>query len=378
MSYDCLVPLETRYLASQVLADLKQKMVFVAGPRQIGKTTLARGLPGGTKGYMNWDVARDRDRILALDLPESRLWVFDEIHKYRSWRNYLKGLYDSREANQQILVTGSARLDYYRYSGDSLQGRYHLLRFHPLSVAELGVETSAGLRQLLTLGGFPEPFFSGSEKIARRWARDYRNLVVREEIASLEQVLDLGNLELLMHRLPALVGSPLSINGLREDLRVDHKTVARWVAILERLYAVFRLPPFGLPPVKATKKAQKHYHFDWSVVPDPASRFENLVASHLLKWVHHQQDTEGHDLDLRYFRAADGREVDFVVTDRLKPILLVESKLGDAPVGNGLYYLKSRFREARAWQISATGKKDYQTPEGIRVVPALELLKELI
>lgn len=366
-----------RYLTPQILADLKRKMVFVAGPRQIGKTTLGRSIPGGTQGYLNWDIARDRDRILAMDLPNSRLWVFDEIHKYRAWRNYMKGLFDGRLKGQRILVTGSARLDYYRYSGDSLQGRYHLLRLHPLSVTELDLQTKSELKELLSLGGFPEPYFEGSKAYAARWARDYRNLLVREEVTSLEQVLDLGNLELLLHRLPALVGSPLSINGLREDLRVDHKTVSKWIAILERLYAVFRLAPFGPPSVKAVAKAQKHYHFDWSVVPDSGARFENLVASHLLKWVHYRQDTEGADLELRYFRASDGREVDFVVIDREKPILLVEAKLADAPVGTGLYYLQHRYPDAEAWQISATGKKDYQTPEGIRVAPALEFLKQL-
>jgi predicted AAA+ superfamily ATPase len=352
-------------------------MVFVAGPRQVGKTTLARGLPGAAKGYLNWDVPADRDRILREELPVSRLWAFDEIHKYRSWRAFLKGLYDRRRSGQQILVTGSARLEYYRYGGDSLQGRYHLLRLHPLSAAELGLSTGAQLLDLLRLGGFPEPFFTGEETEARRWSREYRNRLVREEIADLERVQDLGNLERLMIRLPELVGAPLSINALREDLQLSHKTVARWIDIFERLYAVFRLSPFGAPKIRAVKKEQKHYHFDWSLVPEDAPRFENLVASHLLKWVHFQQDAKGRDLELRYFRDSDGREVDFVVVERRRPILLVEAKWGDAEVDKSLRYLKTRFRDCDAWQVSAAGGKDFVSPDGIRVCPALSLLGTL-
>ena len=204
--------------------------------------------------------------------------MFDEIHKYRLWRRFLKGLYDRRRPRQRILVTGSARLDFYRHGGDSLQGRYHLLRLHPLSAGELGLRRPAELRDLLTLGGFPEPFFGGDQTEARRWSREYRNLLVREELTSLERVTDLGRLELLMVRLPALVGSPLSVNALREDLQVAHATVANWLAILERLYALFRVSPFGAPRIRAVKKEQKHYHLDWSVVPEEPARFENLVG----------------------------------------------------------------------------------------------------
>ena len=369
---------QRRYLLPQLRHDLARKMVFVAGPRQVGKTTLALSLPGASAGYLSWDVAEHRERILKRELPDSRLWIFDEIHKYRSWRNLLKGLYDARRPGQRILVTGSARLDFYRFGGDSLQGRYHMLRLHPFSAKELAIRTSARLGDLLKLGGFPEPFLSGSEVEARRWSREYRNRLVREEVAGLERIQDLGNLELLVLRLPELVGSPLSVNALREDLQLSHKTVDGWLKVLERLYAIFRLSPFGAPRVRAVKKEQKHYHFDWSLVPSDAARFENLVGSHLLKWVHFEQDARGLDLDLRYFRDTDGREVDFVITDRRRPRLLVECKWGDADVDRSLRYLKARFPEADAWQVSATGRKDYLTPEGIRVSPVLALLNRLV
>jgi predicted AAA+ superfamily ATPase len=370
--------LEHRYLEAQVRRDLKRKMVFVAGPRQVGKTTLAKQIVGARPGYLNWDVAADRERILKLELPPSPLWVFDEIHKYRSWRNLLKGVYDGKGAGQQILVTGSARLDFYRYGGDSLQGRYHLLRMHPLSVAELELRSVGELRDLLTLGGFPEPYFAGSQVEARRWSREYRTLLVREEITSLERVADLGNLELLMLRLPELVGSPLSLNALREGLQVSHKTVANWLRILERLYAVFRIAPFGSKTLRAVKKAQKHYHLDWSVIPKDGPRFENLVAAHLLKWVHYEQDTQGRDLELRYFRDVDGREVDFVVMEGRRPIRFIECKWDDAELQKGLSYLHERFPHCDAFQISAVGQKDYVTPDGIRVCPALEFLRGLV
>lgn len=160
-----------------------------------------------------------------------------------------------------------------------------------------------------------------------------------------------------MLRLRELVGSLLSINALREHLAVSHKTLVAWLAILERLYAIFRV---------------------WSVIPDPGARFENLVAAHLLKWVHWQQDTEGLDSELRYFRDTDGREVDFVVMHGRKPVLLVECKLGDESLDKSLRYLHERFPSADAWQVSLEGTRDYVTPEGIRVAPALQLLRTLV
>jgi predicted AAA+ superfamily ATPase len=372
------MPPSRRYLDPQIRRDLGRKMVFVAGPRQVGKTTLARSLPHARRGYLSYDVPIDRERILRRELPPSPLWIFDEIHKYRRWRDYLKGLYDGRPAGQRILVTGSGRLDLYRFGGDSLQGRYHLLRLHPFSAAELDLRGRKELEQLLVLGGFPEPFLGGSELEARRWSREFRTLLVREEVTSLERVQDLGQLELMVLRLPELVGSPLSINALREDLQVSHKTVASWLEVLERLFAIFRLAPFGAPHIRAVKKERKLYHFDWTPIPDRAARFENLVACHLLKWVQFEHDARGRDLDLRYFRDVDRREVDFVVTENRRPIRFIECKLGDREVDPGLRYLVKRFPGVEAWQISLEGTRDYVTDGGIRVAPALTLLRDLV
>lgn len=368
-----------RYLEKQVVADLGRKMVFLGGPRQVGKTTLAQRVIPDKKAYLNWDIAAHREMILRGELPPSLEIIFDEIHKYRSWRNYLKGLFDQHGLAVKFLVTGSARLDLYRYGGDSLQGRYHYLRLHPLSVAELEISTDKDFESLLNLGGFPEPFLAGSAVEAKRWSRDYRDRLIREDVSSLERVDDLGKLELLVLSLPERVGSPLSINALREDLGVAHKTASQWLEILERLYTIFRLSPFGAPKLRAVKKEQKHYHFDWSLIPDPAARFENLVASHLLKWVHYQADTLGRDLELRYFRDIDGREVDFVIVeDRKKILTFVECKWSDRPPDKGIKYLKARFPEAEAYQLSATGSKDVVTREGIRLCPALNFLSGLV
>ena len=363
-----------RYLKAQVMADLTRKMVFLGGPRQVGKTTLAKTLLRSEAGYFNWDFAPHRENILKMQFPSEPLLVLDELHKYRQWRNYLKGFYDVKKDQYQILVTGSARLDYYRFGGDSLQGRYHYIRMHPLSVAELAIKSVADLKALLQLGGFPEPFFGGTADEARRWSREHREFLLQEDLRDLEKVSDIGQLELLMLRLPDLTGSPLSINSLTEDLQISHKTLSRWLTILERIYAIFRLPPFGAPKLRAIKKSLKHYHFDWSVVSQDGARFENLVACHLLKWIHFQIDSKGRELELTYFRDIDGREVDFVVTENRKPIWLIETKFADHDIDRGLKYLKERFPSAEAWQISATGQKDFISREGIRVAPALELL----
>ncbi|MHB8876292.1 MAG: ATP-binding protein, partial [Myxococcaceae bacterium] len=348
-----------RYLTSQIQADLQREMVFLGGPRQVGKATLARSLLKDRKGYLNWDVAKDREAILRRELPPAELWVFDELHKFRGWRNFLKGVYDGRRRGQRILVTGSARLDLYRFGGDSLQGRYHYLRLHPLSAAELRLTKESELHDLLELGGFPEPYFGASGVEAKRWSREYRTRLLQEDVTSLERVHDLGTLELLMLRLPDLVGSPLSLNALREDLQVSHKVVAGWLQILERLYAVFRLAPFGAPRIRAVKKEQKHYHFDWTLVGESGPRFENLVAAHLLKWVSYLEDTQGREVELRYFRDVEGREVDFVIVEDRKPTHLIECKWNDSEVSKSLRYLSQRFPEAEAWQLSAVGKKHY-------------------
>jgi uncharacterized protein len=368
----------SRYLEQQVQADLAKKMVVVAGPRQVGKTTMVKSILPNLEGYLNWDIPSARTRILKRELPLSRIWAFDEIHKWRQWRNFLKGLFDEFGPKQQILVSGSAKLDVYRFGGDSLQGRYHFLRLHPLSVGELSISSKDDLQILMRVGGFPEPYFSQSEEVAQRWNHEYFSRLVSEDLASVERVVEIGQVELLLHRLPDLVGSPLSLNALREDLQVSHQSVQRWIEMLERLYALFRLAPFGSPKIKAVKKEQKHYHYAWNLVTDPGARFENLIACHLLKWLHFEQDVKGRDLELRYFRDITGREVDFIVCERRTPILAVECTTSDTATAPSLRYFKERFPNCRAVQVILEGDREFRDRAGIEIRPALPFLSELV
>jgi len=373
-----------RYIEDEIIKDLDRKMVFLAGPRQVGKTTFATHLLEKEKArvedrYMNWDSPEDRENIIRERFPTGQgFLVLDEVHKYSRWRQVVKGLFDKRGKDLKILVTGSAKLDYYRHGGDSLQGRYHFHHLYPFSFAEIGGTSISDLQHLLHYGGFPEPFTQGSEKETKRWAREYRTRLLREDLQDLERVKDIALLESLVIRLPELVGSPLSINALREDLQVSHQAVARWVQILENLYMIFRVYPFGAPKIRAVKKEAKHYHMDWTVVKDPGARIENLVACHILKWCRYLEDTQGRDMELRYFRDIDSREVDFVITEENKPVSFIECKKGRKGSNKALRYLKQRFPETSATSIFFEEGSAFEDKDGIVHQPATEFLASLV
>lgn len=344
-----------RAIKPWLVKDLAEKMVFLGGPRQVGKTTLALSfLPSCSESddcYLNWDHPSTRKLLLGGGLPSSgKTLIFDEIHKYKGWRNLVKGFYDKNKSSRHILVTGSARLDHYRKGGDSLQGRYHYHRLHPISLLELGGGVEH-LDQLLRFGGFPEPFLAAEDRHWKRWQREHLSRVVREDLLSLEQVREVGQIELLAQMLPARVGSPLSVNNLRGDLEVSFETADRWIRILENLYFCFRISPFGLPKLRAVKKERKLYLWDWSVCPDEASRFENLVASNLLKYCHHLEDTAGEEMELRYIRDSTGREVDFVVLKKRCPVFAVECKLGERGLSRQISYFAQRTEIPQFYQV---------------------------
>lgn len=372
-----------RYLSDPVSKDLKQKMVFVGGPRQVGKTTLALDLLGNGKKqspcYFNWDVAEHRREMRSGILkvpPGSPLVVYDEVHKFARWRGLMKGLFDQYGPKTNFLVTGSARLDHYRKGGDSLHGRYHYYRLHPFSAAELDPSASMeDIKTLLRLGGFPEPLLSGSERTLRRWQKERMDRILREDLRDLERVHEVSLMEILVESLPTRVGSPLSIKSLREDLEVAHETAERWIKILENLYVVFRIPPFGSPKIRAVKKEQKIYFWDWSQIPEEGARFENLVACQLLKFCHYREDTEGFRMELRYIRDTDKREVDFVVLQDRKPLFAVECKVSDRDMAPALAFFKNRTPIPKFYQVHL-GKTDYEK-DGIRMIPFHLFCKEL-
>lgn len=356
-------------------------MVFLTGPRQSGKTTLALDLINAEeRRYINWDTPEGREKILKQEFPnQAGYLVLDEIHKFARWRDLLKGLYDSRHKDLQILVTGSAKLDHYRRGGDSLQGRYHLLRLHPLSLREINCKHQSSLDALMRLGPFPEPFLGADETEARRWSREYRMRLINEELVSLEKVSELSLLELMSVKLADSVASVLSMNSLREDLGVSHQTIQRWITILENLYHLYRIHPFGSAKVKAVKKESKHYFFDWNTVSDRAARFENLIASHLLKWCHYIEDTQGYTMELRFYRDLEQREVDFVILRDGKPEEFVECKLSSRNIDTNLIYLKKKFPKVEATQVSFEPCEDSLVTEyGIRRCSALDYLWEKI
>lgn len=371
-----------RYLEPDIEAALAGKMAFVGGPRQVGKTTLALSLlgKGATErhpAYLNWDDPKVRPGLRRGELPPGEpLMVLDEIHKYARWRGLVKGLYDTEKSRRRFIVTGSARLDHYRKGGDSLAGRYRYFRLHPFSLTELGKGADREhVEALLKFGGFPEPLFGASERALRLWQRERMVRVIRDDLRDLERVREISLLEHLADLLPGRVGSLLSIASLREDLEVDAKTVERWLSILENLYVCFRIPPFGARRIRAVRKAQKLYVWDWSAVPETGPRFENLVAAQLLKYCHRLEDVEGYRMELRYLRDTSGREVDFVVVQGGKPLFAVECKSGEKQIGPALRYFVERTPVPAFYQVHL-GTRHYQTGN-ITVMPFASFCREL-
>ena len=376
-----------RYLSGDVRRDLERKMVFLSGPRQVGKTHLAETLLGENDIYLNWDDPDHRLRIRRRRWPdEAGIIALDEIHKFSKWRNWLKGTYDTRKERHRFLVTGSARLDFYRRGGDSLLGRYHAWRLHPVCLAEVrhglgtrpAMNTDAAFERLLSVGGFPEPFFSGDEVLARRWRKERRELVVREDLRDLERVREITQIGLLLDLLAERVGGPVVASNLAEDLEVAPRTVQHWIEIIERLYLGFRVPPFTGKLARAIRKPPKFYFFDNADVPvaDSGSlgaRFENLVATHLLKRLHYLEDSLGDRLELRYIRDKEGHEVDFAVLRERKPVMLIESKWSEERPSPDLAYFGERLGVAERIQVVARLRKGFSY-KGTRVVPACEWL----
>jgi len=375
-----------RYLKKHIIADLSEKMVFLGGPRQVGKTTFSQSLISGyTDGhpaYLNWDDIEDRHKIQKGSFSkDTNLIILDEIHKFSKWRSLVKGFYDKLKNTYQFLITGSARLDYYRKGGDSLLGRYHYYRMHPLSLPEVvkswhSKGVTQNMMDLLEYGGFPEPYLKKDSTSLHRWHRQRRERIVYSDIRDLENVKEISNIELLIQALPERVGPPLSRKNLAQDLQVDFKTVEKWITILENVYYCYRVLPYGPPKIKAVKKEQKIYFWDWSELEDVGAKWENFVASHLLKYCHFVEDTEGIKMEIRFLRDIEGREVDFVVLKKGKPLFAVECKTGEKKTSPHLKYFSERTDIPIFYQVHM-GTRSQLVSDRISVLPFPEFCKEL-
>lgn len=320
-----------------ILKDLSRKMVFISGPRQAGKTTLAKALTGrfSKPSYINYDSDKDRALFREESWPRDiDLLILDEVHKYKNWKNKIKGIYDTEGHKYKILVTGSARLNVFYKTGDSLAGRYFHHRLYPLSLKEIcqnqKKSAEAVLDRLMTFGPFPEPFLAKSWDDARRWQKDYVSQVLIEDVAKLADIKDYSSLQLLVDLLRTRVGSPISFASLARDLEISPHTVKRYVEILEQMYLIFRVTPYHKNISRALLKEPKIYFFDPSLAGDEGSRLENLVAMHVIKHLHFLEDTKGYTSRLHYVRNVDKKEVDFMYReDAGSPWRMVEVKVSD-------------------------------------------------
>lgn len=371
-----------RYLTPWITQDLKRKMVFLGGPRQCGKTTLAQSITKEVKNsiYLNWDDERHRKEILGRKwLKSNSLIVLDELHKFKRWKSWIKGVYDTERADRTFLVTGSARLDVYRRGGDSLLGRYHYWRLHPFTLSEIpeGLSVSDAFERLMAVGGFPEPFLLGDEREARRWRRDRLERVVRDDIRDLENIRDIRTLELLIDLLRSRVGGPIVVKNLAEDLQVSQPTVKHWLEVLEKMYLIFLVYPYSHQLPRAILKPPKVYFYDTGDVQgDAGARFENLVATHLLKSMHFLEDRDGHRFHLRYLRDKEGREVDFVLLKEKKVCELVEVKWADEQISPSLSYYKNKLKITQTTQVIGKQIRPFER-DGVRVISATDELLDL-
>lgn len=398
-----------RYLLEELQQHFRtnRQMVFLSGPRQVGKTTIARSLTDAT-GYLNWDNQTHREVIVkgpssiaeqtGLDRlrPEPRLCVLDELHKYQHWRDLLKGFFDQYETRAQVLVTGSASLATFRRGGDSLMGRYFPFTLHPVSVAECVATPTrqtlinpapARIEQdqwdsLWQFGGFPEPFLKGQKRFYNRWRSSRNEQLFREDLRDLTRIQELGQVEILANVLRSQVGQLTSYTYLSKSARVSIDTVRRWIATLESLYYCFTVRPWHRNVTRALRKEPKYYLWDWSQVDDPGARAENLVASALHKAVNWWTESGQGDFSLHFVRDKQKREVDFLVSRDAKPWFLVEVKSSEkAPLSTTLNYFQQQLRTSHAFQVVidadyvARDCFEVQTPI---IVPAPTFLAQLV
>ena len=390
-----------RYLTEQITKDIKEKMVFIGGPRQVGKTTFAKQIGKqifkGKYEYLNWDNTQDRKLILEEKLEaESDYIIYDELHKYKNWKNYIKGIYDKNKDRIKIAVTGSSRLDIYRKGGDSLLGRYHYFRMHPFSMAELQFVKYSGVPledhpkpqrmkhteevfdRLWKFGGFPEIYLKEDASEFRRWHNERTDRLIKEDIRDIESIKDISSMQVLVELLKAGTASDLSIESLSGELKVSYKTVQNWLNILEKFYYVFRIYPFQSKKIRALKKKPKLYLWDWSEASEDGKRLENIVASHLLKFTDYLYDAYGYKASLHFIKDMDQRETDFLVAVDNRPWFTVEVKTSYKEIPASLKYFSGKLSVPISYLVVQTPGIDFINKEGIRVVSIDVFLTGLI
>ncbi len=322
-------------------------MVFVTGPRQVGKTHLALEIAKrfGRSVYLNYDNVQDREIIRnSAWLPDTELLVLDELHKMPEWKNYLKGIFDTKSPQLRILVTGSARLEVFRSSGDSLAGRFFRHRLVPLSLAEIADADDFTLQLLMTRGGFPEPFLAETDRDADRWRLQYIDGLIRTDILDFEKIHDFRAIQLTLELLRHRVGSPLSYTALAQDVNCSPNTIIRYIEILEALFIIFRITPYHRNIGRSLLKEPKIYFLDTGMVKgDEGIRFENMVAVSLLKHLNAIEDYDGKRAALHYLRTKERKEVDFALVIEDNPVIMVEAKWADASISPSLRYFHEKY-----------------------------------
>jgi uncharacterized protein len=349
-----------RYLNNYIEEDLDKKIILLTGPRQTGKTTLSRMLKDD-HDYFNFDNMDDRVNLKEKSWDRSKpLIIFDELHKLKNWKSWLKGIFDTEGIPPSIVVTGSAKLDTYKKVGDSLAGRFFQFRLHPLDLKEIksflkAEDLDSELDKLLLLGGFPEPFFNGTQKFYNRWKKTHLDIILKQDLIDLENVQQITQIETLIQLLKLRVGSPISYTSLAQDLLCSDKTVKRWLTILENMYVIFQVPPFHKNIARAIQKAPKYYFYDTGqVMGDSGVKLENAVACALQKEIHFREDCFGEDRKLFYLKNKEGKEIDFCVISNNIPSLLLEVKWNDNSLSPNFNQFRRFFPDVKMIQISKT------------------------
>lgn len=369
-----------RYQKQAILRDLQKKMVFLAGPRQVGKTTLSKSIAQEFKSsvYLTYDHLEDR-RILLKEgwIPSTELLILDEIHKMPKWKNYLKGVYDTKPKHQKILITGSARLEIFNKVGDSLAGRYFLHRLMPLTPSECDkIDINYTLDHFLERGGFPEPFLANDLVDANRWRLQYVDSLLRTDVLDFDNIQNLNAIRLVFDLLRERVGSPISYSSIAQDVAISPNTVKKYIQILEALYIVFRVTPFSQNIARSLLKEPKIYFFDNGLVKgDHGAKFENFVATCLLKHVFSKIDYAAKNYSLRYLRTKEGHEVDFALVHEKKIEKMIEVKHADHILNAGLSYFHEKY-SIPALQVVKELKHE-RIEKGIEIIQGLNFLETL-